>query len=467
MTCYSGHRRFREDRKGGAISPMPRLRFTIGNDTGQVIRVPAEGLVLGRGPDADVQVNDPQVSNRHAQIRMDDDAWWVHDLDSSNGTQVNGRTIRAIRLGDGDEIALGDTSLVFERDQRHQGHKPVSTHEAAATPTEQRPAAGIEPSLADDLLVQKARGFRDVIREEMTKVVVGRGDVVDLLFMCAIAGGHAILVAPPGMAKCTIPRSLAASLGLRFSRYQLTPDTSPTDVIGAGERGPIDCNMFLAEDIDRAPQKTQAAILDVARERHVAAGSRVRHVTPPFMLVATQDAIEQEPANLLTQGQLDRFMFSICMDYPAERAETEIVARATSGPAPPVTKVLNSEDITRLQDAVQRIPMDRQVCEYVVRIVRATRPEAAMAPEITASCVAVGAGPRAAEHLAVAAKARAALMGRARSNCEDVQEVAVPVLRHRILTTDAADEKGVTPEDVVEKLLDRVPEPDEDTEGET
>jgi len=312
----------------------------------------------------------------------------------------------------------------------------------------------------------------DRISREVHKVIVGQDEVLTQLLMVIFCGGHALVVGVPGLAKTLLISTIAKSMSLGFSRIQFTPDLMPSDMTGtevieedktSGARelrfvkGPIFSNVILADEINRTPPKTQAALLEAMQERQVTAGG-VRHVLPqPFFVLATQNPIEQEGTYPLPEAQLDRFMFHIKIDYPTEDQELEIVRQTTSVEEQQVSPVLTGEEVLRVQSLVRQVPVADHVLRYVLRLVRSTRiREASEKPDIVQNYVSWGAGPRASQYLVLGAKAKAILSGASHVMPEHIRAVALPVMRHRIITNFNAEADGVTTDDVVNELLDRI-----------
>jgi len=305
--------------------------------------------------------------------------------------------------------------------------------------------------------------------DELHKTVIGQQQVIEELLIAMLAGGHALLVGVPGLAKTLIVRSLAETLDLSFNRIQFTPDLMPADITGTeviqenrstGERslkfldGPIFANVVLADEVNRTPPKTQAALLEAMQEHQVTAGGQ-RHALPdPFFVLATQNPIEQEGTYPLPEAQLDRFMFEIHVDYPDEHEEFEIVRQTTSEQRVSVDKILTRDDIQELQSVVRRVPVADHVIRYATQFARLTRREKGDVPDFVQSYVSWGAGPRASQNLILGAKARALLNNRPYVGAEDVRAVAIPVLRHRIVTNFNAEAERVTADDIVRQLID-------------
>jgi MoxR-like ATPase len=298
--------------------------------------------------------------------------------------------------------------------------------------------------------------------------MVGQTDVVRDVLTCVIAGGHALLEGAPGLGKTMLVRTLAEALDLEFSRIQFTPDLMPADITGteliqhdreSGDRlfrfspGPVFANVVLADEINRTPPKTQAALLEAMQERQVTAGGQ-RHALPqPFFVLATQNPIEQEGTYPLPEAQLDRFMFEVLVDYPAEDEELAIVKQTTCDYTPRVTPTLAAEQIDQYAALVRRVPAADHLVRYALQLTRRTRVNRPEATDMVAKYVTWGAGPRASQYLVLAAKARAALNGRFFVTADDIRAVAPPVLRHRIITNFNAEADGVTPDRIVEHLL--------------
>jgi len=340
-------------------------------------------------------------------------------------------------------------------------------------------AAEPEAELAGDDLaaVEKLKAGYRVIVDEMGKVIVGQQQVIEELLISLFSRGHCLLVGVPGLAKTLMIRTLARVLSLTFKRIQFTPDLMPSDITGtdiiqedpeSGDRrfvflhGPVFANIVLADEINRTPPKTQAALLEAMQEHQVTASGRLYRLDEPFFVLATQNPIEQEGTYPLPEAQLDRFMFHVNVDYPSEDEELEIIRTTTSIEPPELDTVLNGEEILSLQQIVLRTPVPDHVYRYALRLARMTRPLKDGAPEWIRDWVSWGAGPRASQYLVLGAKARAILRGRYAALIEDVQAVAPAVMRHRIVTNFNAESEGVTQDDIVARLLAELPKTDED-----
>ena len=336
--------------------------------------------------------------------------------------------------------------------------------------TDQR--AKIEASDADLEAVRRLKDGHKIIRTEMAKVVVGQEKVIDQLLIAMFSRGHCLLVGVPGLAKTLMIHTLSETLNLSFNRVQFTPDLMPSDITGteviqedrqSGERkfkflpGPIFANVILADEINRTPPKTQAALLEAMQERRVSAGGKRYPVPDPFFVLATQNPIEQEGTYPLPEAQLDRFMFMVLVDYPEESEEFDIIRLTTTTMEAKVSQLMEGEDILRLQEIVRKVPVADHVIRYAMRLSRSTRPHKPEAKDFVKDWVTWGAGPRATQYLILGGKARAVLSGRYYVSCEDVESVAHPVLRHRIITNFNAEAEGVTPDALVDRLLASIP----------
>ncbi|MCG8448694.1 MAG: MoxR family ATPase [Pirellulales bacterium] len=326
--------------------------------------------------------------------------------------------------------------------------------------------------MADEQDVQAVQRLHEVyghLQSELGKVVVGQQEVIEQLLIALFAGGHCLLVGVPGLAKTLLVRTLAEALSLEFSRVQFTPDLMPADITGteviqedraSGERsfrflaGPVFANVLLADEINRTPPKTQAALLEAMQEQQVTIGGE-RHLLPqPFFVLATQNPIEQEGTYPLPEAQLDRFMFQVLVDYPDEQDELLIVKQTTADFAPRVTPMLNAEEIHTFAALVRRVPIAEHLARYALQLARQTRLGGEQVLELVEKYVSWGAGPRASQYLVLAAKARAALHGRYCVGREDIEAVAAPVLRHRIIANFNAEADGVTTDAIVQHLLE-------------
>ncbi len=308
-------------------------------------------------------------------------------------------------------------------------------------------------------LVQK----RNELKSEIAKVIVGQDAVVDQILLCIFSGGHALLVGVPGLAKTLMVNTLAQALGLDFKRIQFTPDLMPSDILGSEIldenrqfkfiKGPIFSNIILADEINRTPPKTQAALLEAMQERSVTIAGHNYKLDLPYFVLATQNPIEQEGTYPLPEAQLDRFMFAIKLDYPSFEEEVQVVKRTTSNISNTVNPLFTSQEIIDFQHLIRRVPVADNVIEYAVSLVSKTRPDNALSNEFVKNYLDWGAGPRASQNLILAAKANAAFNGKFSPDVEDVKAVATGILRHRIIKNYKADAEGITEEMIIDKLI--------------
>jgi len=324
---------------------------------------------------------------------------------------------------------------------------------------------------ADDVAaIDELRASYDQLRSELGKIIVGQEAVIEQIAICLFARGHSLIMGVPGLAKTLLVSRLAETMSLQFSRIQFTPDLMPMDIIGteilqddgSGRRqfefakGPVFSNIVLADEINRAPSKTQAAMLEAMQEHRVTVAGHTFELDQPFFVLATQNPIEQEGTYPLPEAQLDRFMFMIGVDYPT-RDEEVMIARTTTGAAlPSLEHILDGERVIRYQDLVRRVPVPEHIYHFAVDLVRRTRPEAEDSPDWITPYVGWGAGPRAVQYLILGARARAALLGSYMVRQEDIIAVAEPVLRHRVIKTFTAESEGITCRSIIARLVEEL-----------
>ncbi|PAM95635.1 AAA family ATPase [Flavobacterium sp. IR1] len=308
-------------------------------------------------------------------------------------------------------------------------------------------------------LVQK----RNELKAEIAKIIVGQDDVVDQILICIFSGGHALLIGVPGLAKTLLINTLSQALGLDFKRIQFTPDLMPSDILGSEIldenrrfkfiKGPVFSNIILADEINRTPPKTQAALLEAMQERSVTIAGEIHKLDLPYFVLATQNPIEQEGTYPLPEAQLDRFMFAIKLEYPTFEEEVQVVKRTTSDVKTTINPLFSAQEIIDFQHLIRRIPVADNVIEYAVTLVSKTRPDNALTNDFVKNYLDWGAGPRASQNLILAAKAHAAFHGKFSPDIEDVKAVATGILRHRIIKNYKADAEGITEEMIIQKLL--------------
>lgn len=317
--------------------------------------------------------------------------------------------------------------------------------------------------MADVATIDELVGKFNQLKQEIHKVIVGQDEVVDQVLISIFSRGHCLLVGVPGLAKTLLVNTISQSLGLSGNRIQFTPDLMPSDIIGSEIldesrqfkfiKGPIFHNIVLADEINRTPPKTQAALLEAMQEKSVTAAGTTYKLPAPFFVLATQNPIEQEGTYPLPEAQLDRFMFNIWVDYPSFEEEIQIVKATTSNTEASVSPQMSAEDILRYQEAIRAIPVTDHVIEYAVTLVNKTRKDNALAPEITKKYIAWGAGPRASQNLILAAKCHAAVKGKYTPDKEDVKAIALPILRHRIVRNYRAEAEGYSVERLIQELM--------------
>jgi len=460
-----------------------------------IIRVPhqpeaavtlkGDPLVIGSNPSSHIVVDDPAVLPHHAYLARDQGHWRIAAYDADVPLQYENQPTTDLRLDNGTCFTIGHTQFEFATDGDESNH---STRETGSLPFEKKPAVsggtvperraitGENPFLENpEEAVGKLHQAMKRIRSEMARVVIGQADVVNQILVALFGRGHCLLVGTPGLAKTLMARTLADSLELQCKRVQFTPDLMPADITGTQvleldpataarhfvfKHGPIFTNLLLADEINRTPPKTQAALLEAMQERRVTISGQTYDLPSPFFVIATQNPIEQEGTYPLPEAQLDRFMFSVKVGYPNAEEEERIVMETTQDIAQQVDRVLGSGALLDFQHLVRKTPVSKHVGAYATRLVRATRPDAPDAPDFIKNWVRWGAGPRAGQYLILAAKSSALLQGRLNVSCDDIRSYVLPVLRHRVLCNFAAASEGVDSDEIVRRLVEAVPEPD-------
>ena len=317
--------------------------------------------------------------------------------------------------------------------------------------------------MSDVALVENLVQKHGELKKEIAKLIVGQERVIDQILLSVFSGGHSLLIGVPGLAKTLMVNTIAQALGLDFKRIQFTPDLMPSDILGAEIldenrhfkfiKGPVFANIVLADEINRTPPKTQAALLEAMQERAVTVSGHHYKLALPYFVLATQNPIEQEGTYPLPEAQLDRFMFSILLEYPSFQEEVDVVKSTTGDDEVEIQPLFTAEEITEIQHLIRRIPVADNVVEYAVKLVGKTRPNSPEAPEIVKNYLDWGAGPRASQNLILAAKSKAAVKGKFSPDIEDVQAVAVGILRHRIIKNYKAEAEGISEEDIITKLF--------------
>jgi len=317
--------------------------------------------------------------------------------------------------------------------------------------------------MSDVAAVEQLVSKYNSLRKEIKKVIVGQDEVVEEVLLAIFSGGHALLIGVPGLAKTLLVNTVAQALGLQFKRIQFTPDLMPSDILGAEIldnnrefkfiKGPIFANIILADEINRTPPKTQAALLEAMQERGVTVAGHHYKLDLPYFVLATQNPIEQEGTYPLPEAQLDRFMFAINLDYPTFSEEVEVVKTTTTDNQVTIQSLFNADEIIRFQHLIRRIPVADNVVEYAVTLVGKSRPKSQAATDTVKKYIDWGAGPRASQNLILAAKANAVFNGKFSPDIEDVQKVAIPVLRHRMIKNYKAEAEGLTIEEIIRGLF--------------
>ena len=322
--------------------------------------------------------------------------------------------------------------------------------------------------------LQKLQNYRESILQQVRRVIIGQEEVVNQLLVVLLVGGHALITGLPGLAKTLLVRTVATALGLTFNRIQFTPDLMPADITGTdiieedvttGHRtwkfvpGPVFSNVLLADEINRTPPKTQSALLEAMQENSVTVLGKTYQLSPPFYVLATQNPIELDGTYPLPEAQLDRFIFNIIIGYPTEEEELRVVSSTTSGDTLQPEAVTEAGEVMLFQKLVRKVPISDSVSRYVIQFVRATRPTNPDAPDFIKRYVSYGVSPRAGQYLVLGGKARALLEGRYNVSCEDVQKLATPILRHRLLLNFHAESDGITSDELVRRLIETVPVP--------
>ena len=469
---------------------MAKLEILGGPDAGRTYEIGGGRLIVGRGEECDVRINEGSISRHHAALECLEGVWFVEDLESANGVFVKGEQVTRTEVSGRTTIQFGNIGTIF--DATYNGDAMSITAAAAteaaaadaatvapAAPAGRPDAAWLQgPTLGKEAItdIREMSAIYSQIETEFAGAIVGQKRVLEELLVAIAAGGHCLMIGLPGLGKTLMVNTLAKILRLQFKRIQFTPDLMPSDIIGTdvlevnedtGQKtfrfikGPIFTNMLLADEINRTPPKTQAALLEAMQERQVTVANHVFPLPPPFFVLATQNPLEQEGTYPLPEAQLDRFMFNIIVEYPEADEEERIVMATTGKQDTELREVLTAANLLALQSTVRQLPVSPHVVKYATRLVRMTRPKAEDAPQFIKDNVHVGAGPRAAQFLVLGAKARAVLHGRLNVSCEDIKTLALPVMRHRIFTNFTADSEGIGPDDLVKQLLAAVPEPGE------
>jgi MoxR-like ATPase len=481
---------------------MAKLEIIDGEHRGRSCEFFGGRIVIGRSEECDLQIAETSISRKHAELIEGDEGWVMHDLDSRNGVFFGGERVKKAKLKDGSKIRLGNVSMLFADDMVHEplkisvsspkqqellndqcktevqpepGSKP-SSESVSLSPAPAKPAPVLPVDSETDIAaVKEMAKIYPRIEQEFGHAIVGQRQVLEEIMIAIAADAHCLMVGLPGLAKTLMVSTLSRILTLSFKRIQFTPDLMPSDILGTevldvneatGEKsfrfikGPVFTNMLLADEINRTPPKTQAALLESMQEKQVTIANETFPLPRPFFVLATQNPLEQEGTYPLPEAQLDRFMFNITVDYPTAEEEEEVVMRTTGQEAGQPRQILAAEDLLKLQRTVRSLPVSPHVVKYATSLARATRPSEPSAPSFIREHIHCGAGPRAAQYLVLGAKARAVVHGRVNVSCEDVRKLALPVMRHRLFTNFTADSEGITPDDLITRLVETLDEPE-------
>jgi MoxR-like ATPase len=435
-----------------------KLVVLAGEQKGAELPLSDSPLILGSDTDCGVRLTGGGILGKHAQLQKKRGVWFLEALDVAKPIESDGRLLMEMRLEHGATFQVGAAALRFAA--------PRATIESASF--------GGKSFASQEEAVAELGQAKQRILGEVGRVIVGQQAVIMQILVTLFARGHCLIIGVPGLAKTLMIRTLAGALDLDSKRIQFTPDLMPADITGTDileedtatgrrrfrfNRGPLFTNLLFADEINRTPPKTQAALLEAMQEQRVTASGLTYDLPRPFMVMATQNPIELEGTYPLPEAQLDRFMFCVHIDYPGPEEEEHIIVETTRDRAWEVDKILNAEAVLWFQHLVRQVPVSPHVAKHASALVRATRP-GEESPDFIRQWVRWGAGPRAGQYLLLAAKAHVLLNGRFNVSCEDVRHYARPVLRHRIFRNFAAASEGVTGDDIVARLLDTVKEPD-------
>jgi MoxR-like ATPase len=456
---------------------MPRIRAVAGPLKGISMELADSEVTLGRDDSCQIVIPDElAVSRKHARLAQDANGWILTDLHSLNGVRLNrDRMQDSAPLKPGDRFSIGSTLFEFQSEESAPPN-PKAAHWTDlegpdANSKESVPAA---PALSHDEAAERLVRVHQQIRREVSKFIVGQNDIVELLLIAILAGGHCLLEGVPGLAKTALIRTLAQAMQLSFRRIQFTPDLMPADITGTDilqedpttghrrfvfQKGPLFTQMLLADEINRTPAKTQAALLEAMQEHAVTAGGHTLRLETPFFVLATQNPIEQEGTYPLPEAQKDRFLFHLLVTYPNREEEREVIRRTTSLHQADIEPVVSGRQILEAQSLARQVPVPDHVMDFVLDLVRNTRPELEGAPDFIKELVSWGAGPRACQCLVLAGKVRALLQGRLHMSLEDAEALALPVLRHRIVPTFHAESEGISADAIIRRLIESLPRP--------
>jgi|ETNmetMinimDraft_15_1059895.scaffolds.fasta_scaffold10773_2 MoxR-like ATPase len=436
-----------------------KLVIVRGQEKGREFDLTGTRMTLGSDEDCSIPVHDEGVVGSHAVIEKENGAWYLRPAAAENLVQFDEHPVHELRLEHGAVFQLGRAHLRFVTPRAAIEINPLA-------------GEGIENQ---EEAVEQLRQAHDQIQEQVSSIIIGQQEVLNQILVALFARGHCLIIGVPGLAKTLMVRVLSGVLDLEGKRIQFTPDLMPSDITGTDileedsvthtrqfrfNRGPLFTNVLLADEINRTPPKTQAALLEAMQERRVTAAGSTYDLPQPFLVLATQNPIEQEGTYPLPEAQLDRFMFCIHINYPSAKEEQRILLETTRDFQWEVDRLLDADSILRFQHLVRQVPVSDHVALHASELIRATRPGEPESPEFVSRWLRWGAGTRAGQYLLLAAKVHVLLNGRFNVSCSDIREYALPVLRHRIFPNFTAASEGVTTDDIVNQILEHVKEPE-------
>lgn len=435
-----------------------KFQIIKGKNKGTEFLLAGSNALLGSDAECNIVLAEKGILPQHAFLENRDGSWWIQALDNAKPIEWEGRMLSELKLQHGFQLSIGQAQMRFVCDKvKIDGSSlPGKAFSDQKKATEQ---------------IQKVS---QKIRQELAKIIVGQEEIISHILVSLFARGHCLLIGVPGLAKTLLVRVLAGTLDLNCKRIQFTPDLMPADITGINileedattkarrfrfQKGPVFANILLADEINRTSPKTQSALLEAMQEQKVTVAGVGYDLPQPFLVLATQNPIEQEGTYPLPEAQLDRFMFCLHLPYPSLQEETRIIMDTTKGSSWEVERVLDGESILSFQHLIRQIPVSEHVASYAASIVRATRPGEEDSPDFIKKWVRWGAGPRAGQYLLLAAKADVLLNGRTNISCADIKKFAMPVLRHRIFCNFVAASDNINSDTIIEKILNKVKEP--------
>jgi MoxR-like ATPase len=464
--CYLGDD-VPQARSGQEVAVNGKVVVIGGKHAGQRFAFSEAPILIGSDEACAIRLTDRGVQPNHASIdRTPDGGWLLASVGDAADIEVRGQTVNEVTLEAGLVFRVGGVPLRFET-------APAGAEDGDAVPLPEIAPGALQPADAEALVAALHSAHLRLL-EQVGKVIVGQRSVIEQVLVALFAQGHCLLIGVPGLGKTLLVRTLASALDLDSCRIQFTPDLMPADITGTDileedvqsgrrvfrfNRGPVFTNVLLADEINRTPPKTQAALLEAMQERRVTAAGTTYDLPSPFLVLATQNPIELEGTYPLPEAQLDRFMFAVRVDYPLAEEEVDVLLATTAGTTAHATHVLDGPTVLAFQQFVREVPVSRHVAQYTADLIRASRPGQPGAPAFVNQWVRWGAGPRAGQCLLLAAKAHAVLAGRFHVSCADVRAYAQPVLRHRLFRNFAAVSDGIQTDEIVTRLLEHVKEP--------